>query len=82
MDEALALARSADCAIREGRLADARLLYARVLRLVRAAGYRRCAEACGLQIRYLLGLAGGLDRGRGEGDIKGSPPRSDHGTHY
>lgn len=71
MENALALVRSADRAIRDRRIADARLLYARALRLVRAAGYRWSASAAQLHIRLILGLAGGLDRGRGEVDSKG-----------
>jgi len=70
LEDALALVRSADRAIRDRRISDARLLYARALRLVRAAGYRRSAAAAGLQIRFVLSLAGGVDRGRGEGETQ------------
>jgi len=71
LEGALALVCSADRAIRDRRVADARLLYARALRLIRAAGYRRSAAAAGLQIRFVLGLAGGVDGGRGEEETEG-----------
>jgi len=47
-------------AISDGRIADARLLYARALRCLRAAGDRADARAIHLDIRLILDIA--LDR--------------------
>jgi len=50
------LCRSAVRAVRDGRIADARLLYARALRCLRAAGDRADARAAASRIRWIFAV--------------------------
>jgi len=49
---------AADRAIRDQLLADAWLLYARALRLIRAAGYPCFASATSIHVNFILGIYG------------------------
>ena len=57
LEDALALVRSADRAVRDQRISDARLLYARALRLMRAAGHREAAMGARRLVNRVISLA-------------------------